>query len=85
PAVTLSTRDSVSGKVWFESGAGDLANSATGPNFNSSGDVVAPGYTVVLSQLTPAGKAALQELRNATPSVNDREVKVRDMLTEHPD
>ncbi|AIE83109.1 hypothetical protein FB03_07440 [Actinotignum schaalii] len=85
PAVTLSTRDSVSGKVWFESGAGDLANSATGPNFNTSGDVVASGYTVVLSQLTPAGKAALQELRNATPSVNDREVKVRDMLTEHPD
>ncbi|MGY6603651.1 Rib/alpha-like domain-containing protein [Actinotignum sanguinis] len=85
PAVTLSTRDSVSGKVWFESGAGDLANSATGPNFNTSGDVVASGYTVVLSQLTPAGKAALQELRNATPSVNDREVKVRDMLTEHPE
>ncbi|ETJ97507.1 LPXTG cell wall anchor domain protein [Propionimicrobium sp. BV2F7] len=85
PATDLSVTDSVSGKVWFESAAGDLANSATGPNFNNSGDVAVEGYKVVLSMLTAEGKAALAQLRKATPNVNDREVAVRDMLTDHPE
>uniref|UniRef100_UPI001EFACD4E YSIRK-type signal peptide-containing protein n=1 Tax=Mammaliicoccus sp. N-M50 TaxID=2898709 RepID=UPI001EFACD4E len=35
PAVDLKAKNSVSGQVWFETGAGDYANSATGPNNNS--------------------------------------------------
>lgn len=84
-AVTTEVTDTVSGLIWLESGAGDRANSATGPNYNSSKDGVAKGYTVVLSKLTSEGKAALSEAKQAAQTLNGEEKAVKDVLTEHPE
>ena len=55
----LST-NSIHGRVWLETGTGgDLANSATGPNYNPlASDRIADGYTVVFSTLTDKGVQA---------------------------
>ncbi|PTI73309.1 hypothetical protein BU064_13910, partial [Staphylococcus succinus] len=47
PSVSLNARNTISGQVWIETGAGDLANSSTGPN-NNANDPEAQGYTVVM-------------------------------------
>src|SRR5699024_11762277 len=36
PSVDLNAKNSISGKVWLETGAGDYANSATGPKDRKS-------------------------------------------------
>lgn len=66
PAVT-STSEFVSGKVWSETGSGDYANSATGPNFNS-GDIAREGYQVVMSSLTSAGAQAYKAQVESLPT-----------------
>ncbi|MCT2043660.1 YPDG domain-containing protein, partial [Pseudoclavibacter alba] len=83
PAVSLDARNSVSGQVWLESGAGDYANSATGPN-NNSADPEAAGYTVVMSSLTKAGAAAYQAQVDSLPE-GQRAAAAKALLTAHPE
>ena len=68
PAISLSTRNTISGKVWLETGAGDYANSATGPNQNSA-DPLVEGYRVIISALSQEGidayKANVESLPDA--------------------
>ncbi|MGJ9530211.1 Rib/alpha-like domain-containing protein [Actinotignum sp. GS-2025a] len=85
PAVDTTVTDTVSGQLWFESGAGDYANSATGPNLNGTKDPVAPGYTVVLSKLTAEGKTAVTAAKKSAQTFNAQEKAVKDVLTEHPE
>ena len=65
----LST-NSIHGRVWLETGTGgDSANSATGPNYNSSlgSDRIADGYTVVFSSLTDEGVQAYKNQVESLP------------------
>uniref|UniRef100_UPI000E5D0A44 Rib/alpha-like domain-containing protein n=3 Tax=Staphylococcus cornubiensis TaxID=1986155 RepID=UPI000E5D0A44 len=82
PAVT-SKGEFVSGRVWSETGSGDYANSATGPNFNS-GDIAREGYQVVMSSLTDTGAKAYKAQVDALPTEQQAEAAHR-LLTEHPE
>ncbi|MEJ7508930.1 hypothetical protein ACUW90_002375 [Staphylococcus simulans] len=85
PSVSLSAENTVSGKVRLESGSGDNANSATGPNYNPGGsDVAAKQYTVVMSSLTNEGVQAYEEQVNSLPE-NERASAVKTLLTNHPE
>ncbi|MCY3032518.1 Ig-like domain-containing protein [Aerococcus urinae] len=83
PAVLRRSDNSVSGRVWLETGAGDYANSATGPN-NNSRDVEAAGYKVVASYLSKEGSAAYESAVNSLPQ-NQRAKAAEDFLLNNPD
>ncbi|ARQ07925.1 putative Ig domain-containing protein [Macrococcoides canis] len=83
PSVSLSAENSVSGKVWIETGAGDYANSATGPNDNTE-DPQAVGYTVVMSSLTPEGASVYEAQVNSLPT-SERSAAAKTLLTAHPE
>ena len=83
PSVSTSAKNSISGKVWIETGAGDRANSATGPNDNSA-DPQAEGYTVVFSSLTKEGAAVYQNQINSLPE-SERSAAVKELLKAHPE
>ncbi|ARJ50669.1 Rib/alpha-like domain-containing protein [Staphylococcus lutrae] len=83
PAVVISPNDFISGKVWLETGAGDYANSGTGPNHNYK-DIVKAGYQVVLSTLTREGASAYDKSVSYL-SKKDQPAAVRRLLTEHPE
>ncbi|MDE9789494.1 Rib/alpha-like domain-containing protein [Staphylococcus delphini] len=82
PAVT-STSEFVSGKVWSETGSGDYANSATGPNFNS-GDIAREGYQVVMSSLTSAGAQAYKAQVESLPT-DQQAAAAHQLFTDHPE
>ncbi|MEJ7542111.1 Rib/alpha-like domain-containing protein [Staphylococcus intermedius] len=83
PAVTMIENNFVSGKVWLETGDGDYANSASGPNFNKK-DIPASGYKVVMTSLTKAGAQAYQTQVNRLPE-KDRAAAARKLLKAHPE
>ncbi|WP_239705287.1 YSIRK-type signal peptide-containing protein, partial [Mammaliicoccus sp. R-M63] len=83
PAVDLKAKNSVSGQVWFETGAGDYANSATGPN-NNSKDPEAAGYTVVMSSLTEEGAKQYKAQVNSLPE-KERAAAAKALLEANPD
>ncbi len=82
-AVTTSVNDYIAGKVWLETGAGDYANSATGPNDNSA-DPQAAGYTVVFSSLTDEGVTAYKAEVESLPE-DQRPEAAKTLLTDHPE
>ncbi|WP_438861359.1 Rib/alpha-like domain-containing protein [Mammaliicoccus sciuri] len=83
PAVDTKAKNSVSGQVWFETGAGDYANSATGPN-NNSKDPEAAGYTVVMSSLTEEGAKQYKAQVNSLPE-KERAAAAKALLEANPD
>ncbi|MGV3274199.1 Rib/alpha-like domain-containing protein [Staphylococcus sp. 11261D007BR] len=83
PAVALRAKNSVSGKVWLETGDGDRANSATGPSDNRN-DPQAEGYNVVFSSLTDEGAAAYEAQVNSLPE-SERNEAAKELLTANPD
>ncbi|WP_114602653.1 Ig-like domain-containing protein [Staphylococcus sp. EZ-P03] len=83
PSVSLNTKNTVSGKVWLETGAGDYANSATGPNDNAA-DPQADGYTVVMSSLTKEGADAYNAEVNSLPE-SERSAAAKTLLEAHPE
>ncbi len=83
PAVDTSASNTISGKVWLETGAGDRANSATGPNDNAN-DPQAVDYQVVFSALTAEGVQAVnQQVRNLPE--DEQVAATRDLLEQHPE
>ena len=77
--------NSVSGRVWLETGGPDKGIVATGPNKNTA-DPAADGYTVYASTLTKDGAAANQKLHEQyknDPGKLAEETKK--MLEEHPE
>ncbi|PNZ97325.1 Rib/alpha-like domain-containing protein, partial [Staphylococcus nepalensis] len=83
PSVDLNAKNSISGKVWLETGAGDYANSATGPNDNGN-DPQAVGYTVVMSSLTSEGAQAYEAQVESLPE-SERADAAKNLLTDHPE
>ncbi|MEJ7219046.1 YSIRK-type signal peptide-containing protein, partial [Staphylococcus gallinarum] len=83
PSVSLSAKNSISGQVWFETGAGDRANSGTGPN-NNIDDPEAAGYTVVMSSLTAEGAQAYKDQVESLPE-SERADAAKTLLTDHPE
>ncbi|MFC6293614.1 Ig-like domain-containing protein, partial [Macrococcus epidermidis] len=83
PSVSLQAKNSVSGKVWIETGAGDYANSGTGPNDNLA-DPQAAGYTVVMSSLTAEGAKAYEAQVNSYPTSQRGEI-AKALLIAHPE
>ncbi|MGO3049044.1 MAG: Rib/alpha-like domain-containing protein, partial [Staphylococcus sp.] len=83
PSVSLNARNTISGQVWIETGAGDLANSSTGPN-NNANDPEAQGYTVVMSSLTEEGAT---EYKNKVANLpkSERGAAAKALLTSHPE
>ncbi|PTI37568.1 adhesin, partial [Staphylococcus succinus] len=83
PSVSLNARNTISGQVWIETGAGDLANSSTGPN-NNANDPEAQGYTVVMSSLTEEGAT---EYKNKVANLpkSERAAAAKALLTSHPE
>ena len=82
----LST-NSIHGRVWLETGTGgDSANSATGPNYNSSlgSDRIADGYTVVFSSLTDEGVQAYKNQVESLPKAEQADA-TKTLLTDHPE
>ncbi|MBT2846548.1 YSIRK-type signal peptide-containing protein, partial [Staphylococcus coagulans] len=83
PSVSTNAKNTVSGKVWLETGSGDYANSATGPNDNVN-DPQAEGYTVVMSSLTSEGAQAYKaQVENLAKS--ERAEAAKTLLTDHPE
>lgn len=83
PSTTTSVNDFISGKVWIESGAGDYANSATGPSFNAPSDVAGEGYQVVMSSLTAEGAKAYDAYVNSLPK-DQQTAAARTLLQANP-
>ncbi|WP_419791738.1 Rib/alpha-like domain-containing protein [Staphylococcus chromogenes] len=83
PSTTTSVNDFISGKVWLESGAGDYANSATGPNYNAPSDVAGAGYQVVMSSLTAEGAKAYDAYINSLPK-DQQTAAARTLLQANP-
>ncbi|MCE4966148.1 YPDG domain-containing protein [Staphylococcus chromogenes] len=83
PSTTTSVNDFISGKVWIESGAGDYANSATGPNYNAPSDVAGAGYQVVMSSLTAEGAKAYDAYVNSLPK-DQQTAAARTLLQANP-
>ena len=83
PATTTSVNDFISGKVWLESGAGDYANSATGPNYNAPSDIAGAGYQVVMSSLTAEGAKAYDAYVNSLPK-DQQTAAARALLEANP-
>lgn len=83
PAISLSTRNTISGKVWLETGAGDYANSATGPNQNSA-DPLVEGYRVIISALSQEGIDAYKANVESLPDA-ERPAAAKALLQAHPE
>ena len=83
PTVNLKAKNTVSGRVWLETGDGDEANSGTGPNRNP-GDPVAQGYTVVMSSLTKEGAAAYKDQVQSLDH-GQRAEAAKKLLEDHPE
>ncbi len=83
PALSLSTRNTISGKVWLETGAGDYANSATGPNQNSA-DPSVEGYRVIISALSQEGIDAYKANVESLPDA-ERPAAAKALLQAHPE
>lgn len=80
----LHTSNTYSGVVWFETSAGDRANSASGPVFNNlMGDKAAKGYTVYASTLTPEGAKANKAILKLP--VEEQAAATKAMLEAHPE
>lgn len=79
----IKCENSISGQVWFETGAGDRANSGTGPN-NNIDDPEAAGYTVVMSSLTAEGAQAYKDQVESLPE-SERADAAKTLLTDHPE
>ncbi|MEJ7550153.1 Rib/alpha-like domain-containing protein, partial [Staphylococcus hominis] len=78
--------NSIQGRVWLETGTGgDLANSATGPNYNPlASDRIADGYTVVFSSLTDEGVQVYKNQVESLPKSEQADA-ARTLLTDHPE
>ncbi len=83
PYTDLKAKNTVSGRVWLETGDGDEANSGTGPNRNP-GDPVAQGYTVVMSSLTKEGAAAYKAQVQSLDH-GQRAEAAKKLLEDHPE
>ncbi|MCY1602935.1 Ig-like domain-containing protein [Staphylococcus pettenkoferi] len=83
PYTDLKAKNTVSGRVWLETGDGDEANSGTGPNRNP-GDPVAQGYTVVMSSLTKEGAAAYKDQVQSLDH-GQRAEAAKKLLEDHPE
>ncbi|WP_213562777.1 Rib/alpha-like domain-containing protein [Staphylococcus auricularis] len=83
PAVVVQAKNTISGHVWLETGAGDEFNSATGPNKNLR-DPVAVGYTVVMSSLTKEGGQAYKAQIERLPDA-EKAAATKRLLTQHPE
>ncbi|WP_296146471.1 YPDG domain-containing protein, partial [uncultured Corynebacterium sp.] len=84
-ATQTKVPNTVSGRVWLETGGPDKGIVATGPSMNSI-DEPADGYTVYASTLTKDGAAANQKLHEQykdNPSKLAAETKK--MLEDHPE
>ncbi len=79
----LTGNRAIEGTVWLETGAGDYANSATGPN-NNPKDPAAVGYKVVFSALTSEGAVAY-EAEVASLPVSEQADAAKKLLTDHPE
>ena len=89
PIASASTQtkvpNTVSGRVWLETGGPDKGITATGPAFNSI-DEPADGYTVYASTLTKDGAAANQKLRETYKNDPDKIAQAtKEMLEAHPE
>ena len=89
PIASASTQtkvpNTVSGRVWLETGGPDKGIVATGPAFNSI-DEPADGYTVYASTLTKDGAAANQKLRETYKNDPDKIAQAtKEMLEAHPE
>ncbi|WIK83991.1 YPDG domain-containing protein [Pseudoglutamicibacter albus] len=77
--------NTISGRVWLETGGPDKGIVATGPNKNS-GDPAADGYTVYASTLTKDGAAANQKLHEQyKDDPNALADATKRMLEDHPE
>ncbi|MCY1565183.1 Ig-like domain-containing protein [Staphylococcus pettenkoferi] len=83
PYTDLKAKNTVSGRVWLETGDGDEENSGTGPNRNP-GDPVAQGYTVVMSSLTKEGAAAYKDQVQSLDH-GQRAEAAKKLLEDHPE
>ncbi|MGN4157114.1 Rib/alpha-like domain-containing protein, partial [Staphylococcus auricularis] len=83
PAVVVQAKNTISGHVWLETGAGDEFNSATGPNKNLR-DPAAAGYTVVMSSLTKQGGQAYKAQIERLPDA-EKAAATKRLLTQHPE
>ena len=83
PYTDLKAKNTISGRVWLETGDGDEANSGTGPNRNP-GDPVAQGYTVVMSSLTKEGAAAYKDQVQSLDH-GQRAEAAKQLLEDHPE
>ncbi|WP_426707767.1 YPDG domain-containing protein [Corynebacterium auriscanis] len=87
PATQLDVSNTVSGRVWFETGRTDAGLTATGPNYTGTdGDVAASDLTVFASTLTKDGAAANNALREQYK--DDPEalaIETKKMLEAHPE
>ncbi|MHD0396798.1 Rib/alpha-like domain-containing protein [Staphylococcus simulans] len=83
PSVNLNAKNTVSGTVWLETGAGDYANSGTGPNDNAA-DPQAENYTVVMSSLTEEGAKAYNAAVNSLYEY-ERADAAKTLLEAHPE
>ncbi|MCG7444456.1 hypothetical protein MHJ99_10085, partial [Dermabacter vaginalis] len=81
---TEADKSSISGQVWLETGAGDRANSATGPVNNGDADPDAKGYRVVISKLTDEGIAAYND-QVASLDDSKKAAATKRLLTDHPE
>ncbi len=79
----LTGTGSVAGRVWLETGAGDYANSATGPNYNIA-DTPAENYTVVFSSLTPEGAAVYKDIVERLDT-SEQVNATKHLLEKHPE
>ncbi len=84
-ATQTSVPNTVSGRVWLETGGPDKGIVATGPNKNSV-DPAADGYTVYASTLTKDGAAANQKLHEQyKDDPNALADATKRMLEDHPE
>ncbi|WP_114604382.1 Rib/alpha-like domain-containing protein, partial [Staphylococcus sp. EZ-P03] len=83
--LAIDGMNTIRGRVWQETGAGDQATSATGPNYNPFlGDKAASGYKVVMSSLTTEGARAYDaQVKGLQKS--QRPAAAKRLLTAHPE
>ncbi|WP_198531404.1 YPDG domain-containing protein, partial [Corynebacterium sp. HMSC074A09] len=84
-ATQTKVPNTVSGRVWLETGGPDKGIVATGPNKNTA-DPAADGYTVYASTLTKDGAAANQKLQEQYKNdPNALADATKRMLEDHPE
>ncbi|WP_158698140.1 Rib/alpha-like domain-containing protein, partial [Staphylococcus simulans] len=85
--MAIDGANTVRGKVWHETGAGDQATSASGPSYNpnlGAKDKPASGYKVVMSSLTTEGAKAYDEQVSKLEK-SQRPAAAKKLLTAHPE